>query len=330
MIRHGGLIFLAFALGVAAWGAYRLSSQRFVPSAMTTVDYCSEQQGSAILPDSDEKSVRCEMWDIGTGVSGYVWRSPNPRGAVLLQHGYGDYSFRYVDENAQLIPHLLAHGFDVYAVDMYGNGHSPGDRGVVDPWQAVDDHVAARRKLQEQPLPVFLIGHSLGGLVTATSIVRDQNDVRGVVLLAPALLYDVSPLLRTIAQLGGLLIPTVPAPMEDGSVAGLLSRDLLFEKQLVDDRLMYLGHLPFITASGGATLSNENFSSYPKVTVPVLVIHGTADKVTDPRGSALFIDLIRSHDKSLLEIDDGRHALLDDTGAVELRDTVIAWLEARL
>jgi hypothetical protein len=65
-------------------------------------------------------AIRCEAWDVGTGISGYVWHAPAARAAVLVTHGWGDYSQRYVSQFSSLIPHLLAHGTSVYALDMWG------------------------------------------------------------------------------------------------------------------------------------------------------------------------------------------------------------------
>src|SRR5215207_335361 len=65
-------------------------------------------------------AIRCEPWDIGTGVAGYAWRAPNPRAVLLRQHGYGHYARQYLHGNAQLIRHLLNVGVSVYAFDTQG------------------------------------------------------------------------------------------------------------------------------------------------------------------------------------------------------------------
>jgi len=270
--------------------------------------------------------IRCEPWDIGTGVTGYAWHAPEPRGAVLFQHGWGDYTQRHVRHASRLIPHLLNQGFSVFGFDMWGNGHSPGKRGLVDVDEAVSDHLAARRKLGEQPLPVYLMGHSLGGLVAATSMIRDPDGISGVVLLAPALKYDVGPALRLLARVGGLLVPTLPVPLEDG---GATTRDEAALRRFESDPLMTTTGLSWRTAAGGATVSHRNWRSYHQVTVPVLAVHGTADGSTAPEGSSELIERLASADKELLVVDGGYHALLDDTGADDTLRRVLHWLDAR-
>ena len=83
-------------------------------------------------------------WVIGAPVAGYHWKAKNPKAQLLLQHGLGEYSKRYVTQYSQLIPKLVAKGFDVYAIDLEGHGNTAGIRGLVDVVAAVEDHLAAR------------------------------------------------------------------------------------------------------------------------------------------------------------------------------------------
>ena len=139
-----------------------------------------------------------EAWDFGRGLAGYAWRTPGAHANLLLTHGFAEYAERYVAHYHSLVPKLNALGFDVYGWDMAGHGRSPGARGVADLRKAVADHRAARAKLNDKPL--FVFGHSLGGLVTAASVAEDQDGVAGVVLSAPALLISAPAHLRAIAD----------------------------------------------------------------------------------------------------------------------------------
>jgi alpha-beta hydrolase superfamily lysophospholipase len=96
----------------------------------------------------------------------------------------------YVSGYNRLIPRLVDLGLDVYAFDLPGHGGSPGKRGLVDVRKAVEVHLAARRGLQTNGHPLFLFGHSLGGLITAGSVIVDQCRVDGVILSSPALLIE--------------------------------------------------------------------------------------------------------------------------------------------
>ena len=317
---------------VTAWLAYKATTLRAISGRPSIDSGCESDPDTAaemseFIPGA--APIRCQRWDVGTGVSGYVWRAPDPRAALLIEHGWGDYTQRYVRQSGQLIPHLLARGITVYALDMWGNGRSPGRRGATDIGHAVEDHLAARHELRQQPLPVFVLGHSVGGLVTATSIVRDQSGIRGVVLIAPALRWDVSGALRLIARVGGFLMPTLPMPVRPGNPADQ-SRDPAFHDRLAQDPLYYGGRISWLTAGSGANIAHANWQYYRQITVPILVVTGTADQVTPPSAGRDFIEAVRSEDKTLSLVDGGRHALLDDPpSGAEARRLILGWLDLR-
>jgi acylglycerol lipase len=318
---------------VVVWIGYRATTMRRMSGRLTVDTGCDSDPNtvaemSAFSPGA--ASVRCQPWDVGTGVTGYVWHAPKPRAVLLVQHGWGDYAQRYVRQSSQLIPHLLERGISVYAIDMWGNGRSPGRRGATDIGNAVEDHLAARRKLREQPLPVFVLGHSVGGLVTATSTLRDQSGVRGMILIAPALKWGVSGSLRFVGRVGGFLLPTFPVPMPPGDPADQ-SRDGQLDARLAEDPLYHIGSISWATAGSGATTSHANWERYRHVTVPVLAVSGTADRVTDPVGVREFIEAVRSRDKTLSLVDGGRHSLLDDPpSSAEALQIILGWLDRRL
>lgn len=309
--------FLLAGLGalVVFWLLYKATTVRRMRGRITVDTGCAST------------AVPCQAWDIGTGVTGYAWHAPNPRAVLLLEHGWGDYAQRYVTQSSRLIPHLLARGISVYAIDMWGNGRSPGARGATDIGHAVEDHLAARRKLREQPLPVFVLGHSVGGLVTATSVLRDQSGVRGMILIAPALKWEVSDSLRVVARAGAFLIPTLPMPVPPGDPLDQ-SRDRQFHERLANDPLYYAGKISWVTAGSGATIAHANWQEYPRVTIPILAVNGTADKVTPPVAIRQFLDAVGSADKALRLVDGGRHALLDDPPSnAEALQAILAWLD---
>jgi alpha-beta hydrolase superfamily lysophospholipase len=273
--------------------------------------------------------IRCQPWDIGTGVTGYVWHAPGPRAALLLQHGYGEYARRFVKQYSQLIPHLLNMGVSVYAFDMWGAGHSPGRRGLTDVARAVEDHLAARRKLRDQPPPLFLFGHSLGGLVTASSVARDPGGVSGVVLSSAALQFEASRGLLAFAKAAAFFAPTVRAPHKAAGL-DLLYRGAERDELLAGDPLFYRGRVPMLVAATGGNIARDNWDLYPGWKVPVLLVHGTADTWTDPRGSRRLFEAVASDDKTLHLVEGGYHELLNDTERDETLRVILTWLERRL
>lgn len=324
------------AAGVSGCVAHRVASTRPRGGPQGGDDGCGTDPRTAadmgrFAPGA--APIRCEPWDIGTGVRGYVWEAPRPRAALLLQHGYGEYAQRYVTHYNRLVPHLLAAGVSVCAFDLWGHGRSPGRRAVTDVGRAVDDHLAARRTLRPQPLPppLFVLGHSLGGLVTAASVARDQRGLSGVILSSAFLKSPagVGPATRLLANVLAAVGPTLPAPQQPAPITAL-TRIPEERESFATDPLVHHGRLPILLAATGLTLIEENRSRYPAWTVPTLVLHGTDDLTTDPEGSRALFGAIASDDKTIHLVEGGRHELLNDTERDDTLRTLLAWLERRL
>ncbi|MFN7163232.1 MAG: lysophospholipase [Hyphomonas sp.] len=269
-----------------------------------------------------------ETWDFGRGRSGYVWRSPAPRAKLLLAHGYGEYAERYLERYHRLIPHLTALGLDVYAFDLEGHGRSDGARGVADMHRAVADHIAARAALGEDGAPLFLFGHSLGGLVTAASVARSPGGVAGVVLSAPALLVEIGGALKAVAGLVSRLAPgaRLTPPIAPASLSRIEAE---VEAYKSDPQIC----LEAPSARLGATaiaVSEDGWRRYDDWRAPVLIVHGAKDVATPAKGSERFFGMIRSADKTLEIFPEGYHELLNDLDRDEALALILGWLEARL
>jgi alpha-beta hydrolase superfamily lysophospholipase len=328
--RPWGLV-LASA-GLVAWVAYRVTNTRSMRAPLAAD--AGGQTGPGAEADLSRfnqglEPIRCRPWEIGTGVRGYVWEAPEPRAVLLLQHGYGEYAQRFVERYSQLIPHLLNAGLSVYAIDLWGHGHSPGRRAVTDLGQAVEDHLAARRKLRGQPLPLFVFGHSLGGLVTATSVAREQSGLSGVILSSPFLRKEVAAWKRLLVNVFAAVGPTLPAPEKPAELSGLsrIPEELDFVE---NDPLIYRGRAPMLLAATALNLLEDNPSLYQEWRLPTLVLHGTADTYTDPEGSRELFKTIASQDKTLHIVEGGHHELLNDKERDETLRVLLAWLGRRL
>lgn len=262
-------------------------------------------------------------------MAGYVWQAPEPRAVLLLQHGFGEYAQRFVERYSRLIPQLLNAGVSVYAFDMRGHGRSPGRRAVTHLGRAVEHHLAARRKLRAHPLPVFALGHSLGGLVTAASVARDQSGLSGVILSSPFLSKEVPNWKRRLVNVLAAVAPALLAPEAPAELGGL-SR-IPEELELAEkDPLIYRGRAPMLLAATALKLLEDNPRFYPEWRVPTLVLHGTADTYTDPEGSREFFKAIASGDKTLHIVEGGYHELLNDNDRDETLRLILTWLERRL
>ncbi|MFC5847557.1 alpha/beta hydrolase [Deinococcus petrolearius] len=269
-------------------------------------------------------------WTVpGAPVTGYLWPAPGQaRGAVLLAHGFGEYAGRYVSRYHGLIPALTAGGLSVYAYDQRGHGASAGRRAVVDLGLLVEDHLRAREALRGLELPLFAFGHSMGGLVTAASASRDPRGLSGVILSSPALLVgENEPLwLRRLAPLIARAAPGLPAArLATGGLSRLAAEVGAYEA----DEGVYRGGVPALSASSTLRLSTGLRHSYAAWRLPTLIVHGSADTITDPRGSRGFAGAISSADKTYVEIEGGYHELLNDEPRDEVRALILDWLRER-
>jgi hypothetical protein len=111
------------------WLFYKVRNTRILRRPMLA-DYDWQTDPNAVADMSQltpgAAPIRCQPWDIGTGVTGYVWHAPDPRAVLLLQHGLGEYAQRYVTRYDRLIPHFLNARISVYAFDLWGHGRSQG------------------------------------------------------------------------------------------------------------------------------------------------------------------------------------------------------------
>lgn len=248
-----------------------------------------------------------------TGEHVDVWTPDGDvRGVALVQHGLAEHAGRYVTEHGGLIPRLAGLGVEVWAMEMRGHGRSPGARGVVSLPGAVAAHVALRRRARRDGLPLIVVGHSLGGLVTAGSVAADPAGVDGAVLLSPAFVADVAAPLRLLGRAGGRLLPGVPVRRVSGDASDL-TRDADVVTRTVADPLMGPGRVRMRTGAGILEVSHRVFRRARAWSTPTLVMHGTADRVTDPLQSARLVALMPPGVGTLVRVEGGRHELLHDT-----------------
>jgi alpha-beta hydrolase superfamily lysophospholipase len=270
---------------------------------------------------------KAKSWDIGTGVAGFVWDSQTPKANLLLQHGLGEYSERYVWQYNQLIPKLVAKGFNVYAIDLPGHGESVGERGLVDLNDALMHHLAARTAIEGE-LPTVLFGHSLGGLVTAASLVANPTGVVAAVLSSSAMQSPSKAWERILSKVVTAINPSgdmpLPRPGEEA-----LTRDLELLKLIAADDRMYHGKARNLVAKTVLELSDFVWSKIDSWQTPTLIIHGDKDLSTNHLQSIALMDAIPAKDKTLKIYPGGFHELLNDLEKDKVEADVFDWLEAR-
>ena len=258
-----------------------------------------------------------------------LWRpAEDPAAVVLLAHGYAEHLGRY----AHVIEALVERGYAVAGLDHRGQGESGGRRtGVVLFDDYVDDlHLLIEQVRETHPtLPRFLLGHSMGGLIATRYALRYQADLIGLIVTGAALQIgdDVSPLLKRLSGLIAAIAPHLPVVPPRGP--GILSTDPDVERRFAADPLCYQGRLRARTSHQMMLASVDARARAEALTLPLLVMHGAEDTLTNPIGSQVLHDRARSADKTLKLWPGLRHEIFNEPQRDEVIAFMLTWLDAR-
>jgi alpha-beta hydrolase superfamily lysophospholipase len=249
-----------------------------------------------------------------------------PRATVVLAHGASEHGGRYAWTGEQ----LAARGYALYAIDHRGHGRSAGDRAVIDRMaNAVEDlHTLVEKAKGAQPQrPLVLLGHSMGGAVALSYTIEHEDALDALVLSGPlAALEAASPVQRVAGRVLSVLAPKLGVVGIDSSA---VSRDPEVVKDYDADPLNYHGKLPARTV---AELSRA-IDGYPdgvsRFKLPMLVMHGTADRLVPIAGGQMVADRSGSEDKTWKPYDGLFHEILNEPERQQVLDDMADWLDAR-
>ena len=255
------------------------------------------------------------------------WR-PNtaPRAVLVVMHGLKDHSTRYGD----FAQRLVARGFAVHAFDMRGHGHSSGRRATFDSFDDLTGDLAIfmdRVRQREPGAPVFLLGHSVGGAIVTLYSLQRRPALAGLVVLAPALRVDRMPVEAAATPIAAVLLPNFPVvdtPDAD------FSRDPTVVREMGADPLVYHSIGPARSAAALIDAIGHIWERADELDVPLLGLHGTADRLTDPRGTADLVRRARTRDRTLLLYRGLVHDLLHEPEREQVMSDIERWLEAHL
>ena len=274
----------------------------------------------------DGISVQRSGWLLGVGQLPLFYRTWQPAtdvlAAVLITHGLGDHSGRYLD----LAESLAAEGNAVYALDQRGHGRSAGPRTAGRIVDSVAD-LSTMVGLIKRDLPrrkVFLVGHSWGGLVTLAYAVDHPHDIDGLILSAPAARPKNASAIQIL--LGKLLANIAP----NTGVATIPYDKVCSDPRVVEaqrkDPLTYQGPIRARMASDTLTAMKHVAAGLPTLAVPVLLLHGSGDVVADPSTSRYVRDTIGSQDRTLRLYDGLWHQVFNEPQRQSVYDDVNMWL----
>lgn len=267
----------------------------------------------------------------GTLRTGQYWQAWTDdgapvRGVVVLVHGAHEHGGRYAHVGAR----LAAAGYPVYAVDHPGHGRSSGTRGNIVSMEETVGGVDALARLavdRHPGVPVFVYGHSLGGLVALQYITGTPIELRGAVVSAPSV--DVNAGNRAQRAASGLLSRFTPNLGVMRIDAATISRDPDVVRDYRIDPLNYHGK---VRARTGTEILRATLAMQPRLEalrLPLLLIHGTSDRLVSPSTTEFVAAHAGTDDLTVKMYDRGYHESHNEPNKDAVLSDIIAWLGAR-
>ncbi len=260
----------------------------------------------------------------------------NVKGVLAIVHGLGEHSGRY----CQIVEGLTAAGYAVFGFDNQGHGKSEGQRGHINRWQDYRDNTQAFLSLirqQEPDTPLFLMGHSLGGLIVLDYVLRSADDaafqalnVQGLIVSAPPFQPTsgtASRRRKVLARLLSGLLPRLSLSMDLSK--GGLSRDPSVSDQAAEDPLT---HSSVTLRWGSEILSTLDWvkANIDRLDLPLLLTHGEADPIISPSGSEKIFQQVNSPDKTLKIYPGSYHEPHNDLDADTVVSDLLRWMEIEI
>jgi acylglycerol lipase len=279
--------------------------------------------------DNEKQTANEEMFEAVGGLKIFLrsWRpEEKPRAVIVICHGVNSHGGQYIWTAEQFVNA----GFAVFALDLRGRGKSEGERFYVENVAEYVSDVAGTVKIAKSRhpgLPVFLLGHSAGGVVSSVYCLENQSELAG--FICESFAFQVPAPSFVLAAVKGLshVAPRLPAlklKNED------FSRDPKAVEALNNDPLTAHEAQPAITVAALVRADERLREEFPLITLPVLIMHGTEDKATVCHGSEFFYKTAGSRDKTLKLYEGHYHDLLNDFGKEGVIADITTWIDKRV
>jgi alpha-beta hydrolase superfamily lysophospholipase len=250
------------------------------------------------------------------------------RAVILIVHGAGEHGGRY----RPFAEYFTGQGYAVVALDHNGHGHSDGTPGHVDDFDDyLQDLAIFHRQVAAEfcGVPLILLGHSMGGLISSNYLLQHQDEFIGCILSGPAIKTDLEPgfLQMSMIRLLALVAPQAGALQLD---ANGVSRDPEEVRKYVEDPLVHHGKM-------SARKLRELFAGMHniqahagEITLPMLMLHGGEDAMASPEGSRFLDSHIGSADKTLKIYPGLYHEIFNEPERDQVFADVLNWCEEKL
>jgi len=249
-----------------------------------------------------------------------------PRAAIVIVHGFNAHSGQYQSVAEEFVKNNLA----VYALDLRGRGRSEGERFYIDKFENYANDLSTlvgMAKSQNPGLPIFVLGHSAGGVVACLYALEFQAEIDG--LICESFAFEVPAPDFALAVIKGLsyIAPhfhSIKLKNAD------FSRDPKIVQAMNADPLIKEESQPIETMAELVRADERLKKEFPLIKLPLLILHGTADKAAKPGGSQFFYDTAGSPDKTLKLYDGFYHDLLHDVDNEVVMADISHWIDEHI
>ena len=248
-----------------------------------------------------------------------------PKAVLLVVHGLGEHGGRY----GNLVNHFVPAGYGVYSYDQRGHGKSAGVKGYVDRFADFSDDLDIVLKLvrcRHPKVKIFLVGHSIGGLVAVAYTSKHREEFDGLILSGATLSppADVAPATIFAARMLSSILPKTGLYIID---AAGISQDQNVVNAYKSDPLVYRGKI--CARLGVELLKAMDMVGRlaAEIRLPVLIMHGSADRLASPEGSKTLYREVNSADKTLKIYEGYWHEIFNEPGRGQVLADVASWLK---
>jgi acylglycerol lipase len=251
-----------------------------------------------------------------------------PKAALLIAHGLAEHSGRYMN----VVNHFVPLGYAVYGVDLIGHGKSDGTRVYVERFEDYTDTLKTYFDMvcDRQPeKPIFLVGHSMGGLIGPIYLIEHQAELSGAVISAPLVKVPDNVSLPVVF-VGKVLSTLVPKFGLMRVEADGVSQDSEVVQAYIHDPLVYRGKTTARLSTELLEAMQRVTAEAAKITLPILILQGSADKLVAPDGARMLYASVSSTDKTLHIYDGFYHEVFNEPGRDRVLGDMETWLETRL
>jgi len=246
----------------------------------------------------------------------------------MIVHGLGEHSGRYDN----VVNHFVRLGYAIYGFDLPGHGKSGGYREFIQEFKDYSDTLITFKKMVKEWQPdksIFILGHSMGGLIVTEYLIDHTDDFQGAVISAPAITIpdNINQLTVFAGKVFSKIVPKMGIMALDPN---LISRDEGVVEDYIEDPLVFHGKT---TARLSAELLRAIMKvndEIRKITVPLIVVQGSEDKLAKPQGSKMLYERAGSEDKTLKIYDGLFHEVFNEPEREKVLTDVAAWLDERV